>query len=211
VDWVAWHESYDRPGSYLRRRLELVQGHLRRALAACPPGSVRLVSACAGQGRDVIGVLREHPRRTEVQVRLIELDPRVAADARAFAAAAGLAATVEVLEGDAGAAASYAGAAAAHLVLMCGVFGNVEDEDVRATVHALPELCAPEGFVIWTRHRRPPDLTPRLREWFTEVGFRELAFDVPADHAVGVGLHRLVIPPRPFVADRHYFTFTRTR
>src|ERR1017187_7995132 len=37
--------------------------------------------------------------------------------------------------------------------------------------------CAGRVTVIWTRHRRPPDLTPRVGAWFTAAGFDELAFD----------------------------------
>ena len=81
-DWVAWHRGYDDPGSLLSRRLELVQGHLRAELERAPAGDVRLISLCAGQGRDVIGVLAGHPRRGGVRARLIELDERNVAVAR---------------------------------------------------------------------------------------------------------------------------------
>jgi hypothetical protein len=62
-DWVGWHWAYDDPGSLLSRRLELVQGHLRAELDHAPAGGVRLISLCAVQGRDVIGVLAGHPPR----------------------------------------------------------------------------------------------------------------------------------------------------
>lgn len=32
-DWVAWHRAYDDPSSSLSRRLELVRGHLSRAIS----------------------------------------------------------------------------------------------------------------------------------------------------------------------------------
>jgi hypothetical protein len=65
-DWLEWHRDYDDPGSLLSRRLELVQGYLRAELDRAPAGGVRLISLCAGQGRDVIGVLAGHPRRDDV-------------------------------------------------------------------------------------------------------------------------------------------------
>jgi hypothetical protein len=34
-----------------------VQGHLRAELDHAPAGDIRLISLCAGQGRDVIGVV----------------------------------------------------------------------------------------------------------------------------------------------------------
>ena len=81
-DWLAWHDAYDVPGSPLAQRLGVVQGWIRRTLDQAPPGPVRAVSMCAGQGRDLIGVLSGHPRRAEVTARLVELDPRIAAAAR---------------------------------------------------------------------------------------------------------------------------------
>jgi hypothetical protein len=46
--------------------------------------------------------------------------------------------------------------------------------------------------VIWTRHRRPPDLTPRLRAWYAESGLEEIAFDALETSALtSVGVHRL--------------------
>jgi hypothetical protein len=81
-DWVEWHRDYDDPGSPLSRRLELVQGHLCAELDHAPGGDIRVISLCAGQGRDVIGVLAGHPRRGDVRARLVELDERNVAVAR---------------------------------------------------------------------------------------------------------------------------------
>src|SRR5215470_18129255 len=89
-DWVAWHAAYDDPSSSLSTRLRVVRGHLSRALDEAPPGPVRLVSLCAGQGLDVLGVLPGHPRGPDVSAVLVEFDPHNAALARQGAAAAGL-------------------------------------------------------------------------------------------------------------------------
>ena len=64
--------------------------------------------------------------------------------------------------------------------------------DIARTVAATPALCAPGGTVIWTRHRRPPDLTPQVREWFAAAGFTEVAFEAPVTGStlIGVGVHR---------------------
>src|SRR6478735_5757427 len=82
TDWVAWHEAYGRPDSSMARRLEIVQQRIREALDAAPPGRIRVVSMCAGQGRDILDVLRDHPRRADVDARLVELDTRNVAYAR---------------------------------------------------------------------------------------------------------------------------------
>ena len=189
-DWIQWHHAYDDPTSGLSTRLALVQGHLSAALDAVPDGPVRLVSLCAGQGRDVIGVLPGHPRRDDVTALLVELDPALAEVAADRAAAAGLAGlTVRVA--DAGIVANYSDALPADVLLLCGIFGNVSDEDIRRTATAAAAMCAPGGTVIWTRHRRPPDLTGQIRAWFSAAGFQEVAFDrPPTETMTGVGVHR---------------------
>ena len=50
-DWHAWYDEYDNPDSSLSRRLETVRASLRTVLQAAD-GPVRLVSLCAGDGRD---------------------------------------------------------------------------------------------------------------------------------------------------------------
>ena len=205
-DWVEWHRDYDDPGSLLSRRLELVQGHLRAELDRAAAGEIRLISLCAGQGRDVIGVLGGHPRRDDVRARLVELDGRNVAVARRAAGAAGLDG-VEVLQADAGITDVCVGAVPAQVVVVCGIFGNINDSDIQATVTALPSLCAPGALVLWTRHRRPPDLTPAIRSWFGEAGFREEAFDVSDDGFMSVGAHRLTGEPTTLVPRRRLFTF----
>lgn len=191
LDWVAWHEPYDRPGSSLRRRLELVRLRIGRALDAVPPGRVRVISMCAGQGRDVLGALDGHPRRGDVVARLVEADPRNAERARETAADAGFA-DVDVVTGDASVTTAFVGMVPADVVLVCGVFGNISDADVRNTIALLPTLCRPGAVVIWTRHRAQPDLTPAIRTWFGDAGFDELAFDTEEGFLFGVGTHRLV-------------------
>jgi hypothetical protein len=195
-DWMEWHRDYDDPSSLLSRRLELVQGHLRAELDHAPAGDIRLISLCAGQGRDVIGVLTGHPRRNDVRARLVELDERNVEVARQAALAAELDG-VEIVQADAGITDACVGAVPARIVVVCGIFGNISASDIQATVAALPSLCEPGALVLWTRHRRPPDLTPAIRSWFSEAGFREEAFDASEDGFMSVGAHRLTgEPPR---------------
>jgi hypothetical protein len=205
-DWVEWHRDYDDPGSLLSRRLELVQGHLRAELNPAPAGDTRLISLCAGQGRDVIGVLAGHPRRGDVRARLVELDERNIAVARQAARAAGLDG-VEMLQADAGTTDACAGAVPAQIVVVCGVFGNITVSDIQATVAAMPSLCAPGALAVWTRHRRPPDLTSAIRTWFAKAGFREEAFDISHDGFMSVGAHRLTGEPATLMPGQRLFTF----
>ena len=86
--WSRWHDGYEQPDSNLSQRLSVVQERVREAIDRMP-GPLRLISVCAGQGRDVIGVLADHPRRTDVSAFLVELDEHNVGVARALAADAG--------------------------------------------------------------------------------------------------------------------------
>jgi hypothetical protein len=155
----------------------------------------------------VLSVLPGHPRGQDVSALLLETDPQNAAQARRGAAEAGLT-QVEVREADAALAASFADALPADVLLLCGIFGNVSDEDIQRTVEAAPALCAPGATVLWTRHRREPDLTPRIREWFAASGFEEIAFDTPDNEAAtSVGANRLTTPRPTDLPSGPLFTF----
>jgi hypothetical protein len=190
-DWKSWHDAYDDPSSPLAIRLALVQAQLSIALALAPPGPIRLVSLCAGQGRDVLGVLPGHPRRDDVSAVLVEFDPGNVQLAAERAAADNLG-DVQVREADAGLVSNYADALPADVLLLCGIFGNISEADIRRTVAASASMCAPGGTVLWTRHRREPDLTPEIRSWFEAAGFAEVAFYAPPTGTLtGVGVNRL--------------------
>ena len=207
TDWQAWHEDYGDPASPLARRLKLVQGHIARWLDERDDDAVRVLSACAGQGHDLLGVLSGRPDRHRVRAHLLEFDTTNVAVARARAVELGLVG-VEVRQADAGRLGSYAGAVPADLVLFAGIFGNISDPDIERSVRALPQLCALGATVIWTRTRRAPDRTPAIRAWFADAGFDEVAFDAPDATLASVGVHRLRAHPEP-LADGRIFTFTR--
>ena len=212
-DWVRWHRDYDQPGSSLARRLKVVQHELDCALSAAQPdgGELQLISMCAGDGRDVLPVLvaRDAP---VVRALLVELDVGLADRARATAAQLGLP-SVEVVTADAGCADVYVDVAPAHVVLACGVFGNISLDDTRRTVAALPSLLAPGGVVIWTRGRGEDDIDPiqRIRELFAERGYTEVSYAAPHDARFRVGSHRLASPLadlRPLSNGLRMFTFS---
>jgi hypothetical protein len=205
-DWSEWHRPYDDPSSPLSQRLHLVQDHLRTALDRCPEGPIRLISMCAGQGRDVIGTLADHRRRDDVQALLVEWDARNVAFAAKAATDVGVPG-VAVVQADAGMSDAYETAAPADIVMACGVFGNISDGDIARTVSLLPSLCAPRATVIWTRHRQAPDRTPTIRHWLTEAGFIDEAFEGPSRLFIGVGVGRLAREPDTFTPGRRLFEF----
>jgi hypothetical protein len=207
VDWHRWYRDYD-ADTPLARRLAIVQARLRDVLPEAPTRRVRLISICAGDARDVVGALAGHPAAGSVSGRLVELDPSLAAVARERVAEAGL--TLEVVEADAGWTDAYVGATPADVLLVCGVFGNISDEDVHGTIEALPSLLASGAAVIWTRHRRPPDLTPVIRAWFWDAGFEEVSFEHVPGGPGTVGVSRYRGRTQPLFAGRRLFTFTGT-
>jgi len=202
--WSAWHREYDEPGSPHARRLAEVQARVSDALTACPPGPIGILSLCAGEGRDLLGVLPDHPRRDDVRARLIEMDLANVAVAREHAAAFP---SVEVVCDDAGDTSSYVGAVPADIVMVCGVFGNISAADIHATITALPELCRSGAYVLWTRHRHEPDATVWIRQLFGDVGFEELSFFAPDDLFVSVGTNLFVGEPHTLSGPRRLFTF----
>jgi hypothetical protein len=208
-DWVGWHQEYDAQGSSLGRRLEVVRRDLRRALGTSPcepDGTRRLISICAGDGRDALPVIAEHDRR--VRALLVERDPVLARRARETADDLGLS-RVEIRTADAGQAGTYLDVRPAHILLACGVFGNIGDADVRRTVAALPTLLVAGGIVIWTRGRGDDgtDASQWIRTLFAEHGFTELSFTCPDDARFRVGMHRLAGTVRHGALSGRLFTF----
>jgi hypothetical protein len=205
-DWHAWHEPYADETSSLSRRLRLIQRHIASWLDDRHDEPLTVVSACAGQGHDLLGVLSTRADTDRVRATLLEYDERNVAAAQAAVDSAALR-NVSVVRANAGDRAAYVGAVPADLVLMAGVFGNISDVDVRAMISALPELCAAGAIVIWTRTRRPPDLTPAVRRWLAVTGFVEHAFHAPADALFSVGVHHFVGVPRPLTPRGTLFRF----
>ncbi|MCW2756488.1 MAG: hypothetical protein JWO46_234 [Nocardioidaceae bacterium] len=209
TDWTAWHAAYDDPASSLSRRRRSVQAQISSWLDSTP-GNVRVVSVCAGDGRDLLEVLAGRDDADRVSAVLLELDPALAALAAERAAAESLHA-VEVRCVDAGTTASYAGAVPADLVLLCGIFGNVDETDLRTTVALAPAFCASGATVVWTRGRSEGEreVADDVRDWFARAGFAEVGFDRPDDASYRVGTHRLVAEPRPLPDATTFFTFRR--
>jgi hypothetical protein len=208
-DWIDWHRAYGHADSPLARRLAIVQEQVARVLEERGAAPTRVLSMCSGEGRDLIEPIARLGVGTRVRGRLVELDPTLAGRARDAIATVGLAG-LEVREGDAGSTSAYDGAAPADLVLVCGVFGNISDADIRGTVRALPSLCAEGATVIWTRHRRPPDVTPAVRRWFRAAGFLHEAFIRVPDSLSSVGVERFTGVPEPFVPGLRLFEFVES-
>lgn len=204
-DWLAWHDSYRDASSPHSQRLRIVQNEIRKVLPKQPGKPFRIVSLCAGQGDDLIGALEGYPDPGQLRARLVELDERNFARLREKARTAGLD-HFDLVRGDAADTRLYEGIVPADLVLVCGVFGNISDADIRHTIASLPQFCRNGAMVLWTRHRREPDLTPRIRNWFEESGFAETGFFAPEGLLISVGASRFQGRPQPLNPAK-LFTF----
>ena len=204
-DWSVWHEQYEDESSSLRHRLSIVQREIRRALPRQLDRSFSIISLCAGQGKDVVPVLEKYEHVQWVRARLVEIDPTSIGKLRHNVAAAGLN-HLEIMQADAACTDAYRGIVPADLVLLCGVFGNISDADVRNTIGTLSQLCRNGSTVIWTRSRRTPDLTPAIRRWFRESDFEEITFYAPDGELFTVGAHVFGGQPIPLQNVR-LFTF----
>ena len=183
---------------------------IRRALDELPPGPVRVVSLCAGQGADLLGAADGHPRARDLTGRLVELDPRNVERARPRIDELGLEDASRWSRATPSTSDAYAGAVPADLVLACGIFGNISDADIERTIRFLPSLCAPGAWVIWTRHPRDAELFERLPGLARRTsGLEPIELEVAEDQTFGVGANRLVGDPPPFEPGQHLFTFTR--
>jgi hypothetical protein len=100
----------------------------------------------------------------------------------------------------------YEGLVPADIVLACGIFGNITDEDIERVVEFCPQLCATGGTVIWTRGRDEPDRVPKICAWFEERGFDRQWVSDPAE-GFGLGAHRFTGRSRPLALGESMFDF----
>lgn len=207
-DYETWLNRYDDPSSPLSWRLALVQGWLRSELDE-RAGTVSVVSACAGDGRDIIDVLAARDDADRVSAVLLESHPGVADRARARAARAHLKG-VTVRTCDAADTTNYVDAVPADVVLMVGMLGNMSHEDVFTTIAAAPQFCANGATLIWSRGRDRDDINGDVRSAFTEAGFAEIDYQGSDQRTLpAVGIVRYEGPAAPLVRGRRLFTFWR--
>jgi ubiquinone/menaquinone biosynthesis C-methylase UbiE len=199
-DWLSWHKHYDAAESPLNQRLALVQQAIRECLPDGLAAPYTILDICAGDGRDLIEVLGIYEHKEFLRGRLIELDPRLVSEAQERATAAQLPSSVKIIQGDASQTHAYRSDIPADLILICGVFGNISDDDVAVTIQNLSKFCKQGTRVIWTRNRRTPDRTGVTRSLLIENGFDEIEFTSTDDDSYGVGVTAFTSAP-PDIGD----------
>lgn len=116
-----------------------------------------------------------------------------------------------VVNADASLSDTYEGLNRADLVVISGVFGHLDTDDIRRTVGFLRQLCAPGGTVVWTSYEVRPERTQMIRTIFKDNDFQETGFDVTPEGTFGVIRERYVGVPLPLEGNRKIFTFGSAR
>ncbi|MCC5635040.1 class I SAM-dependent methyltransferase family protein [Nostoc sp. CHAB 5844] len=208
-DWFEWHDLY-KTEPRLQQRLEIVREYIAHSLNVSPPGVIRVVSVCAGDGRDLLGTLANHPRAQDVYARLVELNPQLVERGRATIESLSLAKQIEFINGDATITANYLGAVPADIVIVCGVFGNLADEnELNRLLGNLSFLSKQGAFVIWTRgHSNGIPHSETVRKSLRESGFAEVNFKLTGTGDMGVGIHRYLGETVAEPKEQQFFVFS---
>jgi SAM-dependent methyltransferase len=207
--WSNWPAMSYRRVAY-RLRLRAVQDHFASSLDDASPRPVRVLSLCAGDGRDVMGVLESHARREDVRAWLVELDRRSVNAGIEKRNRLGLGRQVEFVHADATDFATYKNIVPCDVVLVCGVWGHVRPEDRLRLVQALAAFCKPGGVVIWSRGlKRGQRRFTELQALFERNSFERVRESITSDNKWGVSTHRYVGQPIQVPATGRIFNFER--
>jgi hypothetical protein len=154
------------------------------------------------------GAASDHPRAGDVRGVAVELNAGLAAIAAQALRAAGT--SVEVRCGDAGRPIHWDDVLPVDVLLLAGIFGNLTDEHVQRTVGATASMVRPGGTIIWTRHRKAPDLTPSIRGWFDDAGCTPVGFASAGPESYAVGVERRSDAPVGKALPEQLFRFADT-
>ena len=211
-EWNDWHDAYQDTTSELAGRMMAVRQHVAAIVADAPAGPVTVLSICGGQGRELIGALEDHPRKTDVRGRLVELDGDNTAFAARWSAEVGLTG-LEIVTGDASLSAAYEGLAPIDLVVISGVFGHLSNDDRLHLIDFTRQLCHAGTGVVWTSHQSHDGPAEWLRRAFREREFEELEHAVVPGDDFQLTVTRSVYTgtQQPFDPHEKIFTFGSSR
>lgn len=207
-DWKKWHTLYDNNESGQAKRLRLVQESIGDSLPNSLKEEYQIIDICSGDGRDLLDVLAHYPHKDRTQSYLVELDEKLAKESRERASDKGLR-NVIVFNGDASFLNVYKNIPPADLLLLCGVFGNISDTDIRTTIELLPQLSKKGTKIIWTRHLRQPHAVRIIQNLFIASNFSEIDFKITDDRSYAIATYEFVGSPKPLNEDAQLFTFIK--
>lgn len=205
--WNGWPEKAYKKDHY-QQRLLAVQKHLAECLDIAPPGSVRIISICAGDGRDVIGVLGSHQRRKDVSAWLVELNRKSVAAGVRHTISAGLENAVNFLNEDATLYLTYKNITPSDILLLCGVWGHVPTDERVQLVGAIASLCKPGSTVTWTRGvSKGMARLHEIQSLFSGSSWESVCVSLTSDKNWAVATHRYCGPPKELPESERLFHF----
>lgn len=207
-DWQKWHTLYDDSESGLAKRLRLVQEAIGNSLPKKPEDKYQIIDICSGDGRDLLEVLAHYPNNDNIHSYLVEIDDKLARESERTASDKGLQ-NVTVMNGDASSLRTYKNVTPADLILLCGIFGNISNDDIRNTIESLAQLSKQGTRVVWTRHLRSPEVVPMIRHSFIANDFKEVDYKTTSDDSYAIGIYEFYGLPQRLNDDIRLFTFTK--
>jgi hypothetical protein len=213
-----WAETaYIKP--LFQKRLDEVKRQIRVTLDECPPGPLRIISLCSGDGRDLLGVVPDHARRPDVSCLLVDANPEAIVDAKAAASAVGLEKQFRCVVGDAACLDHYESFGPAHLIIISGVFVYLMPADAERLIAALPMLGHTGFYVIWNRRlpqspdkeifRKGSVVVEDLQNFFRLYDFRTVTNSATGVDGFAVRREKFYGTTRPWKLGAPLFKFFR--
>jgi hypothetical protein len=205
--WSGWPQQVYRTAHY-QQRLAAVQMHLGECIDLAPAGLVRIVSLCAGDGRDVIGTMVGHRRRGDVRACLVELNEHSVGQGIESAKAAGVDGQIKFIAGDATDFASYQGYLPCDIMLVCGVWGHVPPLERERLVASLAKFGKQGSAVVWTRGvSRGMSRLDDIQEHFVKPIWERVRLTFTQDEEWAVVTHRYCGSPQRTPPSGRVFEF----
>jgi predicted RNA methylase len=211
MDWTSWHERYE-SSKPLQERLNEVCAQITRVISKASGDCVRVISICAGDGRDLVGSLAALRGSATVCATLVESNLQLVAKGQAMVEEFGLADQIRFRCADATQSETYDGICPADLVILSGAFGNLRAHSVERLIVALQCLCTHGARVIWTRNLREFDdgeaATQKIRACFNAANFVEEVFAQTPQGIFAVGTHVFFGENKPLSKSEKLFEFS---
>ena len=167
-----------------------------------------LLSLCCGDARDILGILPTHPRRSDVLGWLLDCNPTLIDKAKQAIVGQGLASSVSAIVADATMSSSYTETPPANVIILAGVFGSVEHDEIPRLVRNLRTLCASSAFIIWTQHAREgTGQTEQIQKEFVSNRFSSVKLLTTPQAHYYVGLNCYGGPTEGLCQEARLFTF----
>jgi hypothetical protein len=209
MDWAKWHDNY-KVSPALKERLSIVRKHLSKCCISLPKGSIKIISICSGDGRDLLGLMEYHPRKQDVSALLVENNEELVDTGRKSIHEAGFETQLKLVLSDATLFSTYDNYCPANIVLFSGVFGNVRVEETPNIIRNLRSLCNTDSYIIWTRHCRVNNGLKHIefiRNQFTENDFEETYYEQTADGTFIIGTNKFCGNKIDLSAETKLFDF----